>query len=169
MELSKRGKLSNGLPWEWNFGGYCELMDRRDRDKTLYITYLNTRYPELPWEDERFDESFSMSPALQEEWTNVCQKCYEAECEILHKIKMITKECADVCIEGLKANRPGEKLTENQYDDIIAACRDAVRGGLPVPPEDEFWMFGGCDSPTNATITEWVDYRLEIAGYDTDF
>ena len=68
--FTKSGVTSWGYAWEWAFDDGVEL--KAPDGHTVMVTGLHAQVSEYNFEDGLFDGSFSISPAQDAEWGQIC-------------------------------------------------------------------------------------------------
>lgn len=148
--FTKSGVTSWGCAWEWSFGGGVEL--KAPDGHTLMVTNLNTQVSECNFEDDLFDRSFSMSPAQDTEWGQICWDCYFLESMIYGMALESFRSCADQLIQDFKVENPDAIWMPNvEFSDMLAACLDVIRKQQDWGCEELEWLFN-CDGPINVPL-----------------
>lgn len=165
--FSQSGVTSWGYPWRWIFDDGVELMTPDGH--TLLVTDLHTQVPEYNFEDDLYDRNFSMSPAQDTEWGQICWNCYLLEAMIYNMAWESFRSCAGQLILDFKAKNPEvTRLLDNEFSDMLAACLDVIRQQQGWGREDLEWLFN-CDGPINAAVDEWLTDSLEAQGLQSTY
>ena len=163
--FSTSGVMSCGYSWEWTFDGGVEL--KAPDGHTLLVTDLHTQVPEYNFEDDLFDRNFSMSPAQDAEWGQICWNCYLLESMIYAITWESFRLCAGQLIRDFKAKKPDvTQVQDNEFSDMLATCLNAIRKQQGWSSEELEWLFN-YDGPISEAVDEWLTDFLEGQGLRT--
>ena len=157
--FSSSGTTSWGDTWEWTFDGGVEL--KAPDGHTLLVTDLHTQVPDYNFEDDLFDRDFSMSPAQDTEWGQICWNCYLLESMIYSMAWKSFRSCAGQLVRDFKAKKIDIiKLLETEFDDMHTTCLEAIKKQCGWSAEELEWLFnyGG---PMSTAVDEWLTDSLE--------
>ena len=164
--FSSSGITSWGDTWEWTFDGGVEL--KAPDGHTLLVTDLHTQIPDYNFEDDLFDCNFSMSPAQDSEWGQICWNCYLLESMIYSMALDSFMSCADQLVQNFKAKNPdANSLSDLEYDELYGVCLEAIKKQWDLSVEEQEWLFN-YDGPMSAAIDDWLmdfleEHELQVA------
>ena len=162
VTFSQSGITSWGYAWEWTFDSGVEL--KAPDGHTLLVTDLHTQVPEYNFEDDLYDRSFSMSPAQDAEWGQICWNCYLLESMIYGMVWESFRSCAGQVIRDFRAKNPQVHcLTEDEFDAVLVTCLNAIREHQSWDSEELEWLFN-YDGPISAAVDDWLMDSLERQG-----
>ena len=167
VTFSQSGITSWGYAWEWTFDSGVEL--KAPDGHTLLVTDLHTQVPEYNFEDDLYDRSFSMSPAQDAEWGQICWNCYLLESMIYGMVWESFRSCVDPIVQEFMAKKPEATwVQDNEFSDMLTACLNAIRKQQGWSSEELEWLFD-CNGSISAAVDEWLTDFLERQGLQVTY